>query len=194
MRILMLGNSFIFVNNLPAALARLTGAEVVHHTRGGARLAEHLNPGTKMGSLTRTALQNEKWDYVVLQEMSNGPITSKKSFLKNVGLLCEQIRENGAAPVLYATWAYQRGGKQLESFGMDYDEMYRKMYEAYHEAAEANHALIADVGKRFYELADERELFAADGCHPNEEGSRIAAETIASVILEDAGRPDREWI
>ena len=75
---------------------------------------------------------------------------------------------------------------------MDYDEMYRKMYEAYHEAAEANHALIADVGKRFYELADERELFAADGCHPNEEGSRIAAETIASVILEDAGRPDRE--
>ena len=92
MRILMLGNSFIFVNNLPAALARLTGAEVVHHTRGGARLAEHLNPGTKMGSLTQTALQNEKWDYVVLQEMSNGPITSKKSFLKNVGLLCEQIR------------------------------------------------------------------------------------------------------
>ena len=44
--------------------------------------------------------------------------------------------------------------------------MYRQMYESCHEAAEANHALIADVGKRFYELADERELFAADGCHP----------------------------
>ena len=131
---------------------------------------------------------------MVLQEMSNGPITAKKSFLKNVGLLCEQIRENGAMPVLYATWAYQRNGKQLESFGIDYDEMYRQMYESCHEAAEANHALIADVGKRFYELADGQDLFAEDGCHPNEEGSRIAAETIAAVILEDAGRGDRKQI
>ena len=183
MRILMLGNSFIFVNNLPAALARLTGAEVVHHTRGGARLAEHLNPGTKMGSLTQAALQNEKWDYVVLQEMSNGPITAKKSFLKNVGLLCEQIRENGAMPVLYATWAYQRNGKQLESFGMDYDEMYQKLYEAYHLVADRNHTLIADVGKKFYELSDKVNLYADDGCHPNEKGSQIAAEIIAEVLM-----------
>lgn len=30
----MLGNSFTFVNNMPEILAQLTGAEVVHHTRG----------------------------------------------------------------------------------------------------------------------------------------------------------------
>ena len=40
MRILMLGNSFTFVNNMPKTLAKLTNAEVVQHTRGGARLAE----------------------------------------------------------------------------------------------------------------------------------------------------------
>lgn len=34
MRILMLGNSFTFANDMPAMLAELTGAEVVHHTRG----------------------------------------------------------------------------------------------------------------------------------------------------------------
>lgn len=181
----MLGNSFTFTNNMPAALAHLTGAEVVHHTRGGARLAEHLNPSTRMGSRTQAALRDEKWDYVILQEMSNGPITSRESFLKNTATLCEQIRSNGATPILYATWAYQRGGKQLADFGMDYDEMYQRMYEAYHEAAEQNHALIADVGKRFYELSDKQDLYAEDGCHPNEAGSRIAAEVIAAVI---AGR------
>lgn len=104
MRILMLGNSFTFVNHMPDMLARLTGAEVVQHTRGGARLAEQLNPSTKMGARTQAALRDEKWDYVVLQEMSNGPITSKESFLKNTALLCEQIRANGAKPILYATW------------------------------------------------------------------------------------------
>ena len=34
-----------------------------------------------------------------------------------------------------------------------YDEMYQKMYDAYHEAADQNEALIADVGKRYYEEA-----------------------------------------
>ena len=112
MRILMLGNSFTSTNHMPDILAKLTGAEVVQHTRGGARLAEQLNPKTKMGKRTQEALQSQKWDFVILQEMSNGPISSKKSFLENAGKLCEQIRENGAKPVFYATWAYQREGKK----------------------------------------------------------------------------------
>ena len=73
MRILMLGNSLTFTNHMPQMLAGLTGAEVVHHTRGGARLSEQLNPNTKLGGRTQVALQNGKWDYVVLQEMSHGP-------------------------------------------------------------------------------------------------------------------------
>lgn len=188
MHILMLGNSFTFANNMPSTLADLTSAEVVQHTRGGARLAEQLNPNTKLGGLTQAALENEKWDYVILQEMSNGPITAKENFLKNVRLLSEKIRLNGATPVLYATWAYQRGGKQLQAFGMDYDKMYREMYEVYHEAAEQNGALIADVGKRFYEIADQQDIFAEDGCHPNEMGSQIAAQVIADVILADQAK------
>ena len=56
MRILMLGNSFIFTNNMPQMLAELTGAEVVHHTRGGARLSEQLNPCTRPVSYTHLTL------------------------------------------------------------------------------------------------------------------------------------------
>ena len=52
MRILMLGNSFTAANDLPQRLAQLTGAEVMAHTRGGARLAEQLNPKTKLGART----------------------------------------------------------------------------------------------------------------------------------------------
>lgn len=60
--------------------------------------------------------------------------------------------------------------------------MARSMSEAYHRAAQENHALIADVGQRFYELSDTQDLYAPDGIHPNELGSRIAAQTIAAVI------------
>lgn len=184
MRVLMLGNSFTFTNNMPHKLAELTGAEVVPHTRGGARLSEHLNPDTKLGARTQAALRDEHWDYVVLQEMSNGPITSPKSFFSSVERLCKQIRENGAVPILYATWAYQKGGATLTAKGWDYDEMACSLSEAYQKAAQENHALIADVGHRFYELSDTQNLYAGDGVHPSELGSRIAAETIAAVIQE----------
>ena len=182
MRILMLGNSFTFVNHMPQMLAELTGAEVVHHTRGGARLSEHLNPGTRLGAQTQAALQDEHWDYVVLQEMSHGPITAPKSFFSSVERLCKQIRENGAVPILYATWAYQKGGAKLTAKGWDYNEMARKLRDAYHRAAQENNALVADVGQRFYELSVSNDLYADDGVHPNALGSRIAAETIAAVI------------
>ncbi len=182
MRILMLGNSLTFANHMPQMLAELTGAEVIHHTRGGARLSEQLNPKTKLGARTQAALADEHWDYVVLQEMSHGPITAPKRFFSSVEQLCKQIREHGAVPILYATWAYRKGGAKLAAKGWDYDEMARKLSEEYHKAAEENHARIADVGQRFYELSERQDLYAADGVHPNVFGSRIAAETIAAVI------------
>ena len=184
MRILMLGNSFVFTNNMPQMLADLTGAEVIHHTRGGARLSEQLNPNTSLGSQTQVAFQNEKWDYIVIQEMSHGPITSPKSFFSSAEQLCRQIRSNGAVPILFATWAYQEGGAKLAAKGWDYGEMAQKLSEAYHKAALDNNALIADVGRRFYEWSDPQALYAVDGVHPSELGSRIAAETIAAVIRQ----------
>ena len=94
MRILMLGNSFTFTNEMPQMLAALTGGEVVCHVRGGARLSEQLNPDTGLGARTQAALAGERWDYVVLQEMSHGPITAPKSFFASVERLCGQIRAN----------------------------------------------------------------------------------------------------
>ena len=187
LRILMLGNSFTFFCGMPDMLAELLDAEVVHHTRGGAHLAEQLNPETEMGAETQRALREEKWDYVVLQEYSTGPITSPARFRASVRTLCAQIRENGASPVLYATWAFKRGGKKLAASGLDYDGMFRALYDAYHEAGRENGAPVADVGKRFYEMSDTAELYASDDYHPSPEGSRLAAETIASVIAGAAG-------
>lgn len=182
MRILMLGNSFTFAQNMPQILAELTGGEVVQHTRGGARLAEQLNPKTRLGAMTQKALAEETWDYVVLQEMSNGPITSPASFFSSVAQLCGRIRANGAIPVLYATWAYQKGGPGLADKGWDYDEMAHKLAEAYRQAARENQALLAEVGHRFYELSQSQNLYDRDGIHPNAAGAEVAARTIAEVI------------
>lgn len=168
-------------------VAELTSAEVVSHTRGGARLAEQINPETKMGAKTLQALEQEKWDFVILQEMSNAPATTKDKFFQSASILCNMIHENGAVPLFYATWAYQKNSDKMNRMDFSYDEMYQLMYDAYHEAAEKNHALIADVGKAFYEESEKRNLYADDGYHPNPEGSRLAAEIIAKVIKDNCG-------
>lgn len=188
MRILMLGNSYTSANHLPLMLAEMTGAEVVAHTRGGARLAEQINPATKLGNKTLKALHDEKWDYVIVQEMSNGPITSKEKFMTNLSKLCGLIRENGAIPVLFATWAYEKNGKQLKKFGMEYEDMICSMKETFREAAKRTSCLLADVTTAFEQQAETVKLYAPDGSHPSETGSKIAARTIAKVIWNDPKR------
>lgn len=188
MRILILGNSYTSANHLPLMLAEMTGTEVVAHTRGGARLAEQLNPATKLGNKTLKALHDEKWDYVILQEMSNGPITSKEKFMTNLSKLCGLIRENGAIPVLFATWAYEKNGKQLKKFGMEYEDMICSMKETFREAAKRTSCLLADVTTAFEQQAETVKLYAPDGSHPSETGSKIAARTIAKVIWNDQKR------
>ena len=190
MRILMLGNSFTYFHDMPSTLAQLTGAEVVAHTRGGAYLAEQLNPETEIGARTMKALKEETWDYVVLQEQSNAAVTSKEAFMKSVSRLCELSRQAGATPVLYATWAYQKGSSRIQELGIPYDVMASQMSASYHEAGELNNALVADVGQKFYKLSLTENLYEEDGSHPNEVGSRIAAETIAEVIQKDQKRSD----
>ena len=104
-----------------------------------------------------------------------------------MGWIAEYIKKEApwAKFMLQETWAYEVDSKHdcFARYHRDQDEMYQKLYEAYHLAADRNHTLIADVGKKFYELSDKVNLYADDGCHPNEKGSQIAAEIIAEVLM-----------
>ena len=185
MRILMLGNSFTYFHDVPGILSVLLDEEVKSHTRGGAYLKEHLDPETELGAKTIKALEEEKWDYVVLQEQSFGPIGKQEEFLESVEELCERIRKAGAKPVMYATWAYKEGSEKLAGTGMSYEEMDSALYAAYHRAAQENDALTADVGTAFTRLRDMLELYTPDDYHPTETGSMLAASIIAEAIRQN---------
>ena len=95
MRILMLGNSFTFANDMPSMLAELMDAEVIQNTTGDVGLADHLDPESIIGACTLAALEHGSWDYVVLQEMSYTPVTDRDAFLKSAAALCEKIHAAG---------------------------------------------------------------------------------------------------
>ena len=181
MRILMLGNSFTFVNDMPAMLAGLTGAEVVHHTRGGARLAEQLNPKTKMGAKTLEALEKERWDYVVLQEHAH-PFGPEEEFLNSATALNKMIREAGSTPVIYECWAKK-----------DEPELQDHMNQVHRHVAEEIGALIAPVGENWWTYKKSwpnLEMYDADGAHASCAGSDFAAKLIWETILDDLHRKE----
>jgi len=185
MRILMLGNSFTFCNDVPKMISGMLQAEVESVVRGGAYLRQRLDPADELCAQTKDALAKGGWDYVVLQEQSNNPATNKADFLQAAHALCAKIRAAGAKPVFYATWAYKDGGEKLASVNMTNAEMLKKLYDAYHEAADANDALIADVGVAFDRQKDVVELYVHDGYHASPAGSMLAAATIARTIEKD---------
>ena len=186
MRILFLGNSFTFYHDLPQMVAEILHAEVKGNLRGGAYLHQHIDPADELCAITRKLLTEEKWDYVVLQDQSQGPITHPEEFGRAVDELSAMIRAAGGIPVLYETWAYEEGSETLASTGISFAEMQQKLTDGYRLAAEANQALIAPVGQAFAAARSVTPLYdASDHYHPSLAGSRLAAETIAAVIRAD---------
>jgi lysophospholipase L1-like esterase len=186
MRILMLGNSFTYYNDMPAMLANLTDAEVVTHARGGAILAEQLSSDDQMGALTLAALEEGGWDYVVLQEKSSRPIRSNaEDYLKSVTKLAKLARECGATPIIFATWPYNEDAKRLANMGISREEMDEQLRAAFDAAATSSGALVADVEDAFAQASSHELLYAKDGVHPSVIGSKLAAEVIAQTIHDD---------
>ena len=186
MRILMLGNSFTYFNDLPAILAALTGWEVVSHTRGGAYLSEHLDPSCELGLKTLPALRDQRFDYVVMQGQSQEPFRVRAQFLEAARGLCPLIRAAGATPVFYATWAYREGSEKLAETGLPYGEMLAKLTEGYEAAAKENDALLAPVGKTFADTRKKLDLYVEDNYHPSQTGSLLAATVLADCIRTHA--------
>ena len=187
MKVLMLGNSFTNTNDVDRLMAAITGWQVERVTRGGACLYQMLDPEDELSTQVADALKRERWDYVVLQEQSNTPALRPEIFHPAVDELCRRIRQNGAKPVLYVTWAYREGSEKLASVNLGYAEMERMLYDSYHAAADRNGALAADVGLAFTAVRDIIDPYdKEDDYHPSQAGALLAAHTIAETIRKDA--------
>lgn len=182
MRILFIGNSFTFFNDLPARVAEALGCEVGRSLRGGAYLHDHLNEADELYAVTREALKTP-WDYVILQEQSRNAFVNPADYQRSVAALCALIRENGAKPVIYETWAYRDGSDMLASTGLTRNAMQSALTSACRVAAKRNGALLAKVGQAFH--ASGEDLLLPDDFHPNEAGTALACRVICETIQSD---------
>lgn len=188
--ILFLGNSFTHTHDVPEMLRRMAASREIDVridsvTKGGCDLSVFHGTG-ECAAQVRKKLKERMWDYVVLQEHSLRPCVAPTDFMASVQELVAMIHENGAAPVLYSTWAYQKDCALMNETGMTPDEMTDRLHRAYLLAAMESRGLLAPVGQAFAKINREHpeiHLYDPDGKHPNLTGSVLAANVLFSALF-----------
>lgn len=190
-RVLFLGNSYTYFNDLPAIFSTLASADrqCTVETRmvapGGVRLKDHWDkPGA------REALNSQKWDYVVLQDQStlgtnyfldgNPRVTSDEVFLPYARKWAAEIILHRARPVFYLTWA--RKATPEDQAVLNY---------AYIHAAKETGGIVAPVGIAWQQVRQQSpaiNLYYKDGSHPSQAGSYLAACAIYAAIFHQSPR------
>lgn len=178
-RVLFIGNSYTFFNDLPALVANVTASvgqewETGAQAIGGATVETHLfDPGT-------AALLAEGWDVVVLQGQSVEPIFQTLVFEAAVVDFAALVEAEspGAELLLFETWARGEGSEVLDQLMMTVEEMQQGLSEGYAGAAEAAGAEVVPVGQAWALALSEVPppmLHTGDLSHPNLTGSFLTA-------------------
>jgi hypothetical protein len=191
--VLFVGNSYIYVNDVPGryrGLAEVIGPLPVRLesvVTGGYRLTQHANDastdGTPLARWLRTGTPAETaFDVVVLQEQSQiGGFPENDSnrveSLAGASELAALARAKGAAVVLYLTWGRERGDDTNPGLFADFTAMQDRLDTGYRTMAtqlraEGSVVRVAPVGPAF------RVVFAqvaAAGADPTAEGSAFDA-------------------
>lgn len=199
LRILFIGNSFTYRNDMPGMFAELAeaagyAAEVDSVFQGGCYFHDFTDPDNGLCRKIGELYEQAAYDVVFLQEQSVQPLNDREDFLENGALLAEQAALQGARVILYQTWPYEEGSRMLEHVGYTYEEMYRGLQEAYRALAERTGAAVSPVGDAFYLASQQGEgaLYdASDRYHPSERGSYLAAcvHFIAAFDAPVTGNP-----
>lgn len=188
LRVLFVGNSYTYYNNLPAILEDLGRARPADPTietgmivEGGATLLEHAE-----NERTLRAIRVGAWDHVVLQAQSafgnvhlvNGEyrIVDPGGFYRGATALVSRAREVGARPLLLQHWRRRDAP----------DRDHRKIAHAFMHLGRRLGVRVAPVGVAWEEVRDADasniELYAEDGSHPAPGGSYLGAAVLYEVL------------
>jgi len=191
-RVLFVGNSYTYVNDLPGVFTALA-ASGGHHVAtgmlatGGATLADHARDAE-----TATTLTSTPWNAVVLQEQSEIPSLGalwQAQMYPAAAQLIGMIRNAGAEPLLFLTWAHREGWP--EDGLPDYRSMQSAVDDGYLAVAREQNVATAPVGLAWSTLLDrtpQAGLWQGDGSHPTTEGTYLAACVFYATIFGTSPR------
>lgn len=174
LRVLFVGNSLIYTNDLPAmvsALAEADGQTLIYETVAfpNYALMDHWQEGT-----ARAALSDGDWDVLIMQQGPSSLPANQENLRTWTQNWAEAARAEGTEPALYMVWPSEARSADFPG-----------VIQAYTNAAGAARAELYPVGSAWL-LAWEREpatpLYGPDRFHPSPTGTYLAALVIYGAL------------
>lgn len=178
MKVLFVGNSHTYFNDMPELFARFAmetageKPEVVMLAYSGRNLEWHRKEYFSL----RFNLMYGNYDYCIIQQAAHPypPMESTLEYGKEIINLCHQ---NNAVPIVYMTWAEKR-----------FPENQQIMIETCERLAKENNALLAPIGRVWQKIQQDHndiELFYEDGEHASPYGDFLIAATLCKILTGD---------
>jgi hypothetical protein len=179
LRVLFIGNSHTYYQDLPAWVALMAKEEgyecdVTMLAHPGWYLHQHVKEPE-----VRFNIKYGHYDYVVLQEHSH-PFDDIPGYIEAATKIAEWVRKAGSKPVIYGTWARKTEKSVQET-----------MNSVNSRLAENLDALYAPVGESWWPYKEswpETEMYDEDGSHASERGIEFAAKIIWRTLEMDWSR------
>lgn len=182
-KVLFLGNSYTYVNNLPQIVhdvALSAGDTLVFdsYTPGGYQLIDH-----STDAISQNKIMAGGWDYVVIQGQSQEPITFYNQFNSGGGALYNLIKQYNPCAVTmpYMTWGRKNGdASNCVAFPImcTYQGMDTTIRNRYLNLTASINGEVSPVSVVWNYLRQNNpsiELYQTDESHPSLEGSYAAA-------------------
>ncbi len=177
LNILFIGNSHTYLHYMPQMFVELAHAadkgirlNADQITGEGAGLQWHWNHAP-----TREKIRSQRWDYVVLQDRSGGPLEDLECFKIHARRLNAEIIRQGTKTIFYMTWANKsRPSTQ------------KILADAYGQVAAELGAGLAPVGlawEKSQALDFELNLYHIDDRHANPSGAYLTACVFYAVLF-----------
>lgn len=181
LRVLLVGNSYLYSNDLPRELTgqaagRHVRLEVTLLAKPDYALSDHLRDGR----LQR--LLDQRWDWVVLQQGPSALPASRDELRASVQRIDRLLPANSDTRlVLLSAWPQRR-----------HAHLSKEAETSYRLAAQAVGACVAPAASAWRlarEQAPEVHLYQRDGMHPTRLGTQLAAMTLLDGLAIGSARP-----
>lgn len=187
LNVLFVGNSYIFVNDLPGVVANIAATDSANPVK--LRAGRFVGPGSPLAERWQARAQADplaagKWDYVVLQE---SPIYDVTPLYIPISVQAtmnwdKAIKQNGAKTLIFGPWARKEGSddyraKDLVRF-KNPDEMQAEIDRVRKGIAARVAATFVPVGDYWMACRSQPgapELYNADATHPSAAGTYLTA-------------------
>ena len=195
-RVLFIGNSLTYMNDLPSVLAGLAKSRAIDveydmYAPGGYKLSQHASDPQALEKINKG-----DWDFVILQEQGQMPAFSQQQEETEVypyaRKLCQMARDaNPRAQVAFYMTMARRNGDQQNAAAFPelatYEGMQRRINFGYTQMAEQNQALLIPVGVAWQKVRSQRpdlDIYG-DDLHPNITGTYLAACVFYGALFKD---------